>query len=285
MSGRSERGEVSITALLTAMVIMVGVLGSTLGVLNSVTRVAADGTRRTDAQDAARSAVDRMSAALRNLASPTAAQPQAVDEASAKSIVFKTVDPQGPNSGANATNTKRVRYCLDVAAQLQEQTQTWTTATAPAVPSVAGCPADGWTRTQVLAQHVVNGDVPVFSFDSTVLTEISALHFELLVDIDVGREPVATRLASGVFLRNQNRRPSAAFTATRSSGRIVLNGSASSDPEGEPLSYEWFDNGTPIGTGITFSHPVAVGTSHPLSLRVKDPAGLEAVSATQVVVG
>ncbi|MEJ7894816.1 MAG: hypothetical protein WKF94_19450 [Solirubrobacteraceae bacterium] len=281
----SERGEVSLTALLTAMAIMVVVLGSTLGMLDSVTRVAADGTRRTDAQDAARSSVDRISAALRNLASPTPQQPQAVDQASAASLVFKTVDADGPNSGDNATNTKRVRYCLDDAAQLQEQTQTWTTAAVPAMPSTSGCPASDWTRTQILAQHVVNGEVPIFSFDSAVLTDISAIHLELLVDTDVVRAPGSTRLASGVFLRNQNRRPTAAFTATRTSGRIVLNGSASSDPEGQALDYAWFDGTTAIGSGITLSYPVAAGSPHSLSLQVTDPAGLSAVSATQAVVG
>jgi len=285
MRGSCERGEVSLTALLTAMVLMVIVLGSTLGVLDGVTRVAADGTRRTDSQDVARSAVDRVSAALRNLASPTPEQPQAVDEASAASLVFTTVDAEGPNSGTNATNTKRVRYCLDGAAQLQEQTQTWTSVAVPAMPSTAGCPATGWTRTQILAQHVVNGDVPIFSFDSAVLTDISAIHLELLVDTDVARAPGATRLASGVFLRNQNRRPAAAFTATRTSGRIVLNGSASSDPEGQALDYAWFDGTTAIGSGITLSYPVAVGSSHSLWLKVTDPADLSAVSATQVVVG
>lgn len=281
----SERGEVSLTALLTAMVLMVTVLGATLGMLDGVTRVAADGTRRTDAQDAARSAVDRISAALRNLASPTPEQPQAVDAGGAASLVFKTVDPDGPSSGTNATNTKRVRYCLDGARQLQEQTQTWTTAAVPAMPPATACPASGWTRTQVLAQHVVNGDVPVFSFDSTTLTDISAIHVELLVDTDPERMPEATRLASGVFLRNQNRRPVAAFTATRTSERIVLNGSASSDPEGEPLGYAWFDGSTAIGSGITLSYPVAAGSSHTLKLRVTDPAGLRADSATQVIVG
>jgi hypothetical protein len=281
----SERGEVSLTALLLAALLMIVVLGASLTTLDGFTRVAADGTRRTDAQDAARSAVDRMSSALRNLASPTPEQPEAVDQATPTSLVFKTVDPVGPNAGTNATNTKRVRYCLDGNRRLQEQTQTWTTATAPAMPSVSGCPATGWTRTNLLAQHVVNGSVPVFSYDSTTLTDVSAIHFELLVDTDVAQEPGATRLASGVFLRNQNRRPTAAFLVNATAGRVVLNGSGSSDPEGQPLLYEWFDGADLKGTGITLDLNVTPGSAHSYTLRVSDPAGLTSTSAAQAVTG
>ena len=68
---------------------------------------------RTAAQDSARTSADRIVRDLRNLASPTIAQPQAVDKASDYDFVFQTVDSVGPNTGANAANIKRVRWCLD----------------------------------------------------------------------------------------------------------------------------------------------------------------------------
>lgn len=280
-----ERGETSLIALLMSAMLMVIVLGMSLGALEGLSSVAGDGTRRTDAEDLARRTVDRMSAALRNLASPTPQQPEAVDQATAKSLVFQTIDPDGPNPGANAMNAKRVRYCLDDAGRLQEQTQTWTTAGTPAMASVSGCPAAGWTRTGILSGDVANGSVPVFSFDKTTLADITAIHFELLVDTDVTRQPGPTRLESGVFLRNQNRRPVAAFVVTIAAGRVVLNGSASSDPEGQALKYEWFDGVTAVGSGITYSLTVASGSQHSFSLRVSDPAGLTATSAAQAVTG
>ena len=69
------------------------------------------------------------------------------------------------------------------------------------------------------------------------ITDIKAIKFELLVDADVRDDRRQARVASGVFLRNQNRRPVADFSATYTGqGRqVVLNGSASEDPEGHAL--------------------------------------------------
>lgn len=281
-----ERGEVSLTALLMACVLMIIVLGASLTTLESFTSVASDGNRRTAAQDSARSAVDRISASLRNLASPTPQQPEAVDVAGPADLVFKTVDPNGPNVGTNATNTKRVRYCLDPAARvLREQTQTWTTATAPPMPPAGACPAGGWQTTSVLASDIVNAGFPVFAYDATVRSAITAIHLELMVDTDLQKAPPATRLATGVFLRNQNRAPVATFTATRSSGRILLNGSGSADPEGQALTYTWLDGSTVIGGGIVFNYTVPPGSSHVLKLRVTDPGELTTTSGAQTVIG
>ncbi len=271
------------TAVLVACTLFVVVMGAALTTFEGFIATAGDATGRTDAQDAARSAADRIARDLRNLASPTPDQPQAVDLAGGSDLIFTTVDPQGPNAGANATNTKRVRYCLDGAGSLREQTQTWTTPTIPAVPSYAACPGTGWTRTTVAATDIVNdADTDVFSYDSSVLTDISQIHVNLLVDTDTARSPRATSLSTGVFLRNQNRRPTAAFEATRTAGGFVLNGSASVDPEGDALRYTWFDGSTEIGTGITFTYTgLADGSWHDLHLKVADPADLTGVSAHQ----
>ncbi len=273
------------TSVLVACVLMVAILGATLGVFEGFIAKAGDQTRRTDAQDTARTAADRIARDLRNLASPTPAQPQAVDYASGSELVFKTVDSNGPNSGQNATNTKRVRYCLDTAGRLQEQTQTWTVSAPPAVPSRTACPApSGWNRTRIVASTIVNGAIPVFSYDASVLTDIAQIHVDLLVDTDPTRLPAATRLSTGAFLRNQNRRPDAVFSATKTSGGLVLNGSASTDPEGDPLRYVWYDGATEVGRGITFSYTgLAPGSVRQIRLEVFDPADLTDVSAIQAV--
>ena len=274
------------TSVLVACVVMIVVLGSTLSLFEGFTAKASDATLRTNAEDMARGAADGLERDLRNLASPTAEQPQAVDFASGNDLIFLTVDPAGPNAGTNATNTQRVRYCLDPGGLLRRQVQTWTTAAIPAVPAHAACPAPtGWTRTRTVASSLVNpATVPVFSYDASVLTDISAIHVDLRVDTNVLRPPAATSLSTGVFLRNQNRRPTASFAATRTAGGLVLNGSASSDPEGDPLQYAWFDGTTQVGTGITFTYTgLATGSVHQVHLEVTDPAGLLGTSATQAV--
>jgi len=89
-----------------------------------------------------------------------------------------------------------------------------------------------------------------------------------------------------VFLRNQNQVPIASFTkALSGTTAIVLNGSSSYDPEGQSLTYQWWDNGSKIdkGDGIVFTYKVTPGSAHSLQLKVYDPAKLEGVSATQSV--
>jgi hypothetical protein len=289
---RSERGDMALTQLLMAMAVFGGVLGSTLFIFQNFVTVSADTTQRAADQDKARFALDALARELRNLASPTQEQPQAVDKVSPFDIVFQTVDPVGPNTGLNASNSKRVRYCLNVTSpsdgKLWFQEQRWTTQAAPAVPSTAACPGTGWTAQRLVADHITNArnnlNRPLFVANSSTLTDVSSLHADLLVDSDPAKAPTETRITTGVFLRNQNRRPIASFTATPTASGILLNGSASYDPEGEQLSYVWFDGATKVGSGITFTYPAAAGTSHTMSLKVYDPASLEGVAASQVVV-
>lgn len=294
----NERGEVSITSVLVACTLMIVILAATLSVFEGFIAKAGDQTGRTNAQDAARTAADRIARDLRNLASPTPSQPQAVDLASGKDLVFKTIDSSASNAVGNTTNTKRVRYCLDPGGRLQEQTQTWSGATVPGVPSTAGCPAEaGWNSTRIVAENVVNGADPIFSYNSAVVTDIFQIHVDLLVDTDVTRLPGATRLSTGVFLRNQNRRPTASFSWAKTAGGLVLNGSESEDLDSDPLDFVWCrspavclgpdapgfaSDPNRIGTGITFTYTgLAPGSVHPLHLQVFDPAGLTDTSDTQ----
>lgn len=288
----AERGEMTLTAVLVAITIFGTVLGATLTVFTSFASDRADIETRNAAQDAARTAIDRLSRELRNLASPTAEQPEAFDAAGPYDIVFKTVDPNGPNAGLNSPNVKRVRYCLDATtpanARLVFQEQTWTSQAPPPVPATASCPGSGWATTRTLATSITNVqfgmDRPLFAMDSSVLTDINSIRTSLWVDVDSGSGPAETQLTSGIFLRNQNRKPVASFTATPTAQGIMLNGSASFDPEGEPLTYVWYDGATKIGTGITLTYQVPAGTSHSIRLEVYDPAVLHGESDVQVVI-
>ena len=50
---------------------------------------------------------------------------------------------------------------------------------------------------------------------------------------------------------------------------VILDGSNSSDPQNDDLTYSWSVDGTEIGTGDTYSHNFAVG-SHTVTLTVSD---------------
>jgi type II secretory pathway pseudopilin PulG len=286
---REERGAIGLVELLVAMAIFSGVLGATLFTFMTFDNLSRRDVSRTASQDSARTAVDRLVRDLRNLASPTIAVPQAVDKATDYDLIFQTVNPIGPNTGANAANIKRVRWCLNTTTPSDEklyiQEQTWTTLTTPAVPSNGACPGSGWTSTTILASNLTNNyggaARPLFAYNTPTLTAVREIHVDLYSDLDPAKAPNETHITSGVFLRNQNASPVATFSyALSGSSAIVLNGSLSFDPEGDALTYSWLDNGTKVGSGVTYSLPVTNNTNHSIQLQVFDPAGLEGDSTT-----
>ena len=306
----SERGEVTLTGLLVAMVVFLAVLGATLSLFAGSESVARNTALRNDAQDRARLASDTIVRQLRNLASPTIDQPQAVERALPREIVFKTVDPAGAPTSVNVANVKRVRFCLDDSGRLWKQEQVGDVAVTGTVPGGTAaandptCSGAGWTpgRSQVIAASIVNyaGGLarPVFTYNTATLTAITSVRVTLFVDLDPAKRPAETRLSTGVFLRNQNRAPTAAFTVTQTTAGLMLNGSPSTDPDGDPLTYCWYDTrvtgvvppqGSPcspanyVGESITFHYLVANGTQHVISLQVRDQAGLLGVSDPQTV--
>jgi hypothetical protein len=292
---RDETG-FTLTELLVGIGLFIVVLTAVSVSFNgfeTTNRIAND---RNDSQDRARQQLDLLSRQLRNLASPTPEQPLAVDKATAYDIVFQTVDPAAPPSGtANTSNVRRVRYCLNSSSPTNEvlwtQWQTWIADTAPSAPSTASCPDPAWgagNQRQVTPNvtNQINGqDRPLFSFNTSVTTDVNRIHADLYMDLTPTRSPSETHLSTGVFLRNQNRRPIASFTATPgASGKlVVLNGAASEDPEGAPLTYKWYDvtgGATPddstnkIGDGITCNCVAKGSGSRSITLRVLDPATL-----------
>ena len=310
-----EQSGISLPELLLSMILMLIVLGATLTTFTNFERDSARAAARNESQDAVRRNVGQIAKELRNLASPNATTPQAVERAGPTDLVFQTVDPVRPGGATqNAGNVRRMRYCLDsdAPARMWMQWQTWTGSTPPAVPVDTACPGAGWTGQQVVAQGVTNRDRPVFTCprvaptgatstdcSATELTAISAVNVDLFVDMDLLRPPGETRLRSGAFLRNQNRAPTAAFAPPTkvAGGKVVLNGSLSSDPEGQPLAYVWME-GVPggaarkLGEGITCECPTNVEAfptqrlapdTYTLWLEVTDPGGLSTRSATQTV--
>ena len=286
---RTDQSGFTLTELLVGASLFIIVLGAALTSFNVMETKARLNASLQDTQQQARQTVIVLSRQLRNLAGPDENTPGAFDPASASfnpaapyDIVFKTVNPNGPNAGLNPTNVERVRYCLDSGnpAKLWQQTQTWTTSAAPAPPGTATCPDPSWPGTaRVVATSVDNSyngqDRPVFQYDSTGPNAIYTVRVTLWIDVNPGKPPAETSLQSGVFLRNQNQPPNAAFQwSPGGAGHVLLNGSASADPEGQQLKYTWKEGSTKLGEGIVFDWgPASTGT-HTITLEVRDPANL-----------
>jgi type II secretory pathway component PulJ len=291
---REESG-FTLVELLVTCVLMLVVLGATLTALESFQSNAETNVRQNDSQDEARRATDQLARDLRNLASPTDEEPLAIKRAEPQDLIVQSVAEVRPAGSLNQRNTQYVRYCYDTAErEVVRQRLTWTTATDPTFPGATECSAaggGGWTITDAAAQDVVNGGRPLFTYNDTDPFRITEIHTSLYVDVNPGRRPRETSLFTTVFLRNQNRRPVARFSAVRDGTSIVLNGSDSEDPEERALYYEWYDadlldadgNPTLIGQGIVNVYTPATPGDHTVYLVVKDQADLSSEAPPQTV--
>ncbi len=296
---RDQRGEMSLTGLLVAMVLFTVVLGATLGAFETFTTRNNEEAQRAEVEDRARVAVDRLTRELRNVGQPQPDGVSTFERAEDYDLVFKTVDRSVAPTAANAASLVRVRYCLNSStpgnATLHYQTQAWTSgSTAPADPA---CPSAGagWSTNTVVADWISNRaggqNRPLFDYNGDPAAEVRTVHADLLLDADASRGPKETELSSGIFLRNQNRPPTAVFTPTRSGISIVLDGSQSADPEGDPLSFQFYDRtgATPVAISscasvvCTWTPSYSSGTGYRIGLTVTDTGGIAVSSPVQVV--
>jgi type II secretory pathway pseudopilin PulG len=272
---RREDG-MSLVEVLIVSIMMLIILGATLTTFNNFERGARDNQNLNEAQDGARRALDLMARDLRNLASPTPLQPLAVDVKDPQDLIFQSEGKVKPAGSLNAQNTTRVRYCLNTTSKiLFRQIQTWTTAVAPAIPTSACGANGGWNSTMAVATDVTNGTRPVFTYNSTDNDKVTEVTSQVWVDTTPTRNPVEVDLQTSVFLRNQNRAPTAAFSAvSMPNGAIFLNASESTDPEEKALTFEWYDASlTPekkVGEGIVFTYPAPSAGNRQMYLIVRD---------------
>jgi type II secretory pathway component PulJ len=264
----SEEG-FTLVEVLIASVLMIVVLGATLTALTSFQRNAATNQRQNDGQNEARRTLDLLARDLRNLASPVQERPEAVDRNLPLDLIFQSEGKTVVAGSLNGRNTERVRFCLDANRRLWRNLQTWTTAAIPNAPAATDCPGSGWTSTRVVAQNVVNGTRPIFTYNATVLQDITEVTATLYVDVNLGKPPAEQTLNTSVYLRNQNRKPTALFSAQPVNGSVLLNASESTDPEEKALIYSWKIDNVAVGSGILLTKPVSAG-NHTVTLQVSD---------------
>jgi prepilin-type N-terminal cleavage/methylation domain-containing protein len=305
MRTRQEAG-FTLIELLVGMVITLVVFAAVLAMLNIFLNDSRTDQVRNEVQDNVRSAIDRMSRQLRNVAAPSAALPGALELAGPYDLVFQTVSSSQTFGGVNGSNQMRVRYCLSKATPSNEtlwmQTQTWTTTASPSVPGTSTCPASiiggGWQTQYKLVTNITNENDgqgrELFAYapiGSKSPSQIDDVNVDMFLDLNPGKPPGETELKSGIFLRNSFASPIARFTLSQVSGEVQLDASASSDPNGQGLTYQWAVDGTPMsqattqkwdaGTaGTTFAH----NSVHAFTLTVTSTGGLTAQVSQTVTI-
>jgi prepilin-type N-terminal cleavage/methylation domain-containing protein len=287
---RRQDGFTLIEVLVASSVMMV-VLMATLGVLDKFVLNTTVTNAQNDAQDVARNGMDQLTRELRNHAAAASDQQLAIDKVTSYDIVLQTIGATKPAGSANERNSLRVRYCLDSTTPANEriwrQTQTWTTAATPALPSTAACPDPAWTTQTTIVDHLVNRnggqDRPVWRANGADTAHTSAIGTRIYVDVDPNNPPLERELQSTVAFRNVNQAPVADFEAIgNANGTIVLNASGSYDPEGERVSYTWLEGTTTIGQGLAFTWEDPTPGSHTVALVATDASGVSQ-TVTKVV--
>lgn len=305
---RSQSGFTLVEVLLVSVLFLV-VLTATLSSMANFERVNQDNQRTEEQVERTRRALERGSRQLRNLASRPTTGAATIARALPHDFIFQTSDPA----------RTWVRICSEP--QADGRAHLWMLASTSVVPSATtACPGatTDWPRRDRAAESVTNRaggrDEPMFTYGRTCLagaaatcmtvtTSITSVNMEVLLDDNLARKPAEVRVATGVFLRNQNERPFARFAARPSAmpRTVLLNGSDSVDPEGRTLRYYWFrtDNyvpfqcgttpqdGTVLGQGVTLNYrfPDAdgpAGTVKNITLVVCDPGDLQASASLDV---
>jgi prepilin-type N-terminal cleavage/methylation domain-containing protein len=301
ISVRSQAGFTLIEMLVTMLVTTI-VFGATLSLFDVFQKNTRLDQIRAETQDNARNSMDRLSRELRNVAAPSTEASGALEVAEHYAITFQTVDTSSAVPEFNTTDNMRVRYCLGTSTPTNEilykQVMRWKTKAVPTLPTATACPdpsAADFEATTRLVEHVVNRiggqDRPLFKFGPSTATTVAgivSIEPTLYIDSNPGSRPGESQLTSTIALRNENRPPTASFTAIQQgTTRVVeLSGSESVDPDGLALSYAWWDNGVKLKTTAQQykTEEEVQGSNHIFKLEVTDPGGLKSETTRELTI-
>jgi prepilin-type N-terminal cleavage/methylation domain-containing protein len=309
MRSAAERG-FTLIEVLVAMSISMVVMGCVVAILTVFLNDNRYATLRDDATAHAQTMIDRLSHDLRDAASPTPASAGLLAHAASYDIAFQMVSAKpGSAPSGDPTNQMWVRYCLDGNDTLWRQT-TAPSSSISTVPDLTACPStsspwltgSGGKPCCVQLSDVVNeigGDNrPLFTFGPTGysgLSEIKSVQTSLYVDRNPGHLPGPTELTSAVYLRNELAPPVANFVPTKTAvsggADISLNGSLSTDPNGQVLTYQWYEGSSCSspsvaltgGTTQEFDAGDFPNGSYSFALLVTNTGGLSTCSSPQTV--
>ncbi len=273
-----QRG-VTLVELLIVIAVSIGLLTATLTTFDDFMRADHDNNDRNDTAELARNALDVQARQLRNLAKRVSSP--VIDTVGPYDLIFQTNDPARTwvrycLATSSPASTERGRLWVGELAVLSAATPTPVTAAMR-----SACPGTGWSATRYVADHVTNRrggmDRPVFSYtcsagtacttDPTRYDQVVAITAQTILDTTPGEGPTELRVASSVYLRNQNQPPVASFQATPTASRTVtLNASGSTDFEGRTLAYYWFKQSMPATASIDCAHPDPVASGSVLTL-------------------
>jgi type II secretory pathway pseudopilin PulG len=307
MSRLRSEGGFTLIETLVCSVIFVAVLTATLDSTALFNRLNHENQQVNDQSDRARRGVDRGMRQLRNLARRIDAP--VISRATSSDFIFQTSDPA----------RTWVRYCLET--RQNGDVRLWALTTPGSVTTAMSgpCPGTGWPGGQVVSTNVTNTtpqrSIPLFTFScvagapvtcpssSADFGRIRTVGMDLLVDDNPDTDPPESRVTSSVYLRNQNEPPTAAVSWRPSASRqIILNASASLDPEGRNLRFLWFRAPAPsftcdlppaldvmLWSGVTYTHTFlptegVPGTQKNMELVVCDPGGLQARATVTVTI-
>lgn len=274
----------TLTELLAAMSIAVILFGAAITTFVTFLETSRKSDNQTQAQDTARKTMESLTSLLRNSMSTGANGAQPIQSAADYDIVFLATDNR---TAVNATNNPRGlvyhRYCLGNANNKDEtlwhQTAAYHSVNRSTPPATSKCPDIAWPTKERAATHLTNRispAVPLF-IPTTEAGVITRIAINARVDWNTAERPPATELRSEASFRNVNRGPTASMTCQGlANGHAICDASASSDPDGQALSYEWTVAGTLLSNEKTYRLDYAglpPGATRTITVKVTDSGG------------